>query len=79
MKCPYCSSDLVSGFVFAPSSHALYWLPNGQELGSSIISPNNIKKAGGLVLGEISKVGFFSTQRPETLYCNKCKVLITKI
>ena len=78
-KCPFCGSDMISGYLYAPRSSAVYWLPEGITLLRGIVSSNNVEESGGVVLGSATRIGFFARKRAKSYYCKLCKILITSV
>ena len=74
MNCPYCGGVMELGYIHAESSHAPYWLPKGAEI--KWLSTKGVENSGGFVLGKATKIGFFSTERPASYYCDHCKLVI---
>ncbi len=79
MECPYCKQKMDLGHIHAPSSHAVYWLPEISTIEGLALSAKKIEKAGGVVIDEVTKVGFISTGKPQTYYCEKCSIFLTKL
>lgn len=79
MECPFCKKQMVAGNIYAAESKATYWLPEGRELQKSIVTNNNVKNSGGLVLEKTRKIGFFAKERPTSYFCDRCNILITRL
>ena len=60
MNCPYCNKEMAPGTIQAPDSHANYWLPDNTKSSDIgiLLSRKSVEKYGGVVLGEVRKVGF---------------------
>ncbi len=78
MKCPYCTQEMVIGHIHAPASYGVYWLPETSTIDGMTISSKKIEEVGGVLLDEVTKVGFISKGKIQTYYCEKCNVFITK-
>ena len=81
MNCPYCNKEMAPGTIQAPDSHANYWLPDNTKSSDSgiLLSRKSVEKCGGVVLGELRKVGFLSSKRPASYYCKNCRILLTTL
>ncbi len=78
MNCPYCRGEMTVGALYAPDSHATYWLPKDASPAGIALSEKRIEACGGLLLGKVSKLGFLSLGRPKTYRCAACGLLLTK-
>lgn len=76
-NCPICGKKMKLGCIYAPESRAVYWLPEGRTLLSSLVTNKNIINSGGFVLGNATTIGFFSKNRPASYYCMHCNIIIT--
>ena len=81
MNCPYCNKEMAPGTIQAPDSHANYWLPDNTKSSDIgiLLSRKSVEKCGGVVLGELRKVGFLSSKRPANYYCKYCRILLTTL
>ena len=77
-RCPYCGGEMTAGRIHSDGGRAAWWLPDRAEAGT-FVTEKSIEKRGGFLLGEATKIGLFATDLPESLYCAKCGILITKL
>ena len=77
-RCPYCGGELIAGRIFSDGGHAAWWLPDRAEPGT-FVTEKSIEKRGGFLLGKATKVGLFAAERPVSLHCANCEILITKL
>ena len=77
-RCPYCGEEMTIGHIHSDGGRAAWWLPDRAEPGT-LVTERSIEKRGGFLLGKATKVGLFATDLPESLYCAKCGILITKL
>ena len=78
MKCPFCDTEMVLGRICGTSGHCAYWIPDGSGV-EGALTVKRIEKAGGLVMGSATRIGFFTKERPETWHCPQCQLLVTKL
>ena len=78
MECPYCKQEMIAGHIHAPASHGVYWMPEISKIDGMILSTKKIEEVGGALIDEVAKVGFISKDKPQTYYCEKCNIFITK-
>jgi hypothetical protein len=76
-NCPFCGGSMKKGYLYAAASRAAYWLPEEGTYQGAILTEAGVNKSGGFVLGTVAKPGFLAKTRPCSLYCEKCKCLIT--
>ena len=81
MNCPYCTKEMEPGTIQAPDSHANYWLPDNTKSSDSgiLLSCKSVEKCGGVILGQVRKLGFLSSKRPASYYCKNCRILLTTL
>lgn len=79
MKCPYCNQEMTAGNLYSVGGRAVYWFPQGKEYNGVVLSKSKIENQGGIVLDETTSVGFIAKNRPDSFWCKKCKVCITKL
>ena len=81
MNCPYCNKEMEPGTIQAPSSHANYWLPDNTKSSDIgiLLSCKSVEKCGGVILGQVRKLGFLSSKRPASYYCKNCRILLTTL
>ena len=81
MNCPYCTKEMEPGTIQAPNSHANYWLPDSVTSGEigMFLSRKSVEKCGGVILGQVRKVGFLSSERSASYYCKNCRILLTTL
>ncbi len=69
---------MTAGRIYSDGGHAAWWLPDSAEPGV-LVTEKSLEKRGGFSLGGATKIGFFATERPVSLYCASCGILITKL
>ena len=79
MKCPYCNTEMVLGALYSGADRAVYWLPAYAERDFSFLGQKQIEKRDGVILDQITKVGFLAKERPSSYYCKTCKVILTQV
>ena len=81
MNCPYCTKEMEPGTIQAPDSHANYWLPDNTKSSDIgiLLSCKSVEKCGGVILGQVRKLGFLSSKRPASYYCKNCRILLTTL
>ncbi|MBQ7005176.1 MAG: MarR family transcriptional regulator [Clostridia bacterium] len=72
MKCPYCSKEMLSGYLYN-GSQPLQWIPEGEK-------PLFFNFDVAHYAVELkNKFSFFKGgYRAETYYCDRCHVVISK-
>ena len=78
MKCPYCGEEMKLGRIYGEGEHAVFWLPEQAEYTRWILTQNRILECGGRMLDTVSKVGFFYMAKPESYWCEHCRIFITR-
>lgn len=69
MKCPYCSSEMKSGYL--QSSRGMLW--DTVKIKGAFLTP----EPGSIVLGRVPPLsGFIAV---ESSYCETCGILITPV
>ena len=65
MNCPYCTKEMEPGTIQTPSSHANYWLPDNTKSSDIgiLLSCKSVEKSGGVILGQVRKLGVLSSKR----------------
>ncbi len=76
-KCPYCGGPMTEGCLYAPDGHGIYWCPREERPSGWVLTTKNVHEAGGFVLGEATKIGFFAKNQPVSYVCKHCGVIIT--
>ena len=77
MKCPYCGQEMKPGRLHGgKGNYAVYWLPDTVE--EFLFTKDRIEKNGGVVLDDVTNIGFFSASKPESYWCSNCNIFITK-
>lgn len=71
MVCPYCHSPMEEGSIMSLSGGAIYWLPITSSL-PAFLSKRTVEQAGGNLLGDVTKIGFFAIHPPKAYFCIKC-------
>lgn len=81
MNCPYCTKEMEPGTIQALNSHGNYWLPDNVTSGEigMFLSRKSVENCGGVILGQVRKVGFLSSERPASYYCKNCRILLTTL
>ena len=78
MNCPYCGKEMKLGRLHSVSEHAVFWLPDHTEYKEWILTKERIEEHGGVVLDNVSKIGFLAKAKPESYWCENCNICITK-
>lgn len=82
IPCPCCGQPLLPGRLYSPAGQGVYWLPDSTEPSEIpaglYLHRKNIEASGGIVLDEVSPVGFLAKDRPQSLYCRACRLFLTK-
>lgn len=78
MKCPYCGQEMKLGRLRGAGGHAVFWLPDNIIYEQWALTKNRIEAHGGVVLDDVTKIGFVAKARPESYWCNNCDICITK-
>lgn len=84
MKCPYCGGEMIEGKLHAIPHDTVYWLPEGVDLNSIILTTKRIEEYGGIVLCETMNTAYTgfvkrpSAERPVSFCCKGCRTIFTK-
>ena len=78
MKCPYCGEEMKLGRIYGEGEHAVFWLPEHTDYKKWLLSQKRIKDSGGVMLDSATKVGFFAMAKPESYWCETCRIFITR-
>lgn len=68
MNCPYCSNDLLEGYIYSPRT--LSWSPQPLKT----FSEASFQKEGNVVLSE---TGLLAPAKAVAYNCPSCKIIIT--
>jgi hypothetical protein len=82
MKCPFCGGEMVLGHIQPIGLRSAFWLPDNvgiKNLGPGFLTVDKIKHVGGHIIGEATNFGVLSTSLTDSLLCQKCSLLITKL
>ena len=79
MICPYCQQEMHLGDLRSEGGRAVYWLPRYADLHHWLLTKKAVEDSGGLVLDQLSAMGFFAKERPSCYCCRECRVLIAKL
>ena len=79
MQCPYCRKEMIVGTIYGAGDRAAYWLPGRSKRDYHLLTRKNIEKRGGMMLDDVSRLGFFAKARPDSHYCNACRMFLTKL
>jgi hypothetical protein len=73
MKCPFRTAQMECVRIYRDASRAVYWLPEGADNHKmGVLSNQRIERNGGFVIGEATKIGFFSKKKPDSYFCRNC-------
>lgn len=78
MKCPYCGQEMQLGRLQGAGGHAVFWFPDNTDYEQWTLTKNRIEAHGGVVLDDVTKIGFIAKARPESYWCSNCNICITK-
>ncbi len=87
MKCPFCGEEMVLGHIQPVGGRVPVWLPGSltvTDLRPHFFTVKNVERAGGCVIGRAISFGVLyrasdKASRPDSMWCKKCDVLITKL
>ena len=79
MKCPYCGEEMKLGRIYGEGEHALFWLPEDTAYTQWLLTQKRIEQCGGIMLDTVTRVGFFAMDKPESHWCDPCRVFITRM
>lgn len=82
MFCPFCGKKMVLGHIQPVGIRSAFWLPDNvgiKDLGHGFLTVKRVEKAGGHIIGTATNFALLSTSLSDSLLCQKCNLLITKL
>lgn len=82
MNCPFCGEEMVLGHIQPIGLRAAFWLPDNvgiKDLGPGFLTVKGVEQLGGHIIGTATSFGLLSTSLTDSLFCQKCNLLITQL
>ena len=73
---------MVLGHIQPMGLRSAFWLPDNvgiKDLGHGFLTVKGIEQVGGHVIGNATNFGLLSASLSDSLLCQKCNLLITKL
>ena len=73
---------MVLGHIQPIGWRSAFWLPDNvgmKDLGPGFLTVKSVEQVGGHLIGNATSFGLLSTSLSDSLLCQKCNLLITKL